>query len=179
MRAGWRKGRSRERASCATGVGCARRPLPFLVSGWETTRPTSWSEEMRPRRTVAAKSGVPAKAIFKGWRGLALGDKALAHLAHGDLAGFAVGAVQDQDAVEVVDLVLEDPRENARGLQPQGRSRDEDALEATYLVGGEPHTLELAHGGQHLIGEVRQRVVEALDRRGTCLEHRVSESPYI
>ena len=68
---------------------------------------------MRPRRTVAAKSGVPAKAIFKGWRGLALGDKALAHLAHGDLAGLAVGAVQDQDAVEVVDLVLEDPRENA------------------------------------------------------------------
>jgi hypothetical protein len=45
--------------------------------------------------------------------GLALSDKALAHLAHSDLARLAVGAVQDQDAVEVVDLVLEDPRENA------------------------------------------------------------------
>jgi hypothetical protein len=104
------------RARSATGVGLARRPRPLRASGWETTRPTSWSEEMMPRRTVAAKSGVPAKATFKGWRGLALGAQALAHLAHGDLAGLAVGAVQDQDAVEVVDLVLEDPREQAGGL---------------------------------------------------------------
>src|SRR5215207_10277875 len=116
MRAGWRKGRSKVRASSATGVGLARRPRPLRASGWETTRPTSWSEETRPRRTVLAKSGVPAKATFKGWRGLALGEQALAHLAHGDLAGLASGAVQDQDAVEVVDLVLEDAREQAGGL---------------------------------------------------------------
>ena len=91
------------RASWATGVGVVLRPLPLRGLGWETTRPTSWSEETRPRRMVAAKSGVPAKATFKGRLGrLALSEEALAHLTHGDLARLAVGAVQDQDTVEVV-----------------------------------------------------------------------------
>ncbi len=104
------------RASRATGVGVVLRPRPLRESGWETTRPTSWSEETRPRRMVVAKSGVPAKATFKARLGagrLALGEETLAHLAHGGLARLAVGAVQDQDAVEVVYLVLEDPREQA------------------------------------------------------------------
>ncbi len=44
---------------------------------------------------------------------LALGEETLAHLAHGGLAGLAVSAIEDQDAVEVVYLVLEDPGEQA------------------------------------------------------------------
>ena len=105
------------RASSATGVGVVLRPRPLRGSGWEITSPTSWWEEIRSRRIVAAKSGVPAKATFKGGSGLALCEETLAHLAHGGLAGLAVGAVQDQDAIEVVYLVLEDPREQARGFQ--------------------------------------------------------------
>ena len=107
------------RASWATGVGVVLRPRPLRRSGWEMTSPTSWSEEARPRRTVAANSGVPAKATFKECSGvgrLALGEETLAHLAHGGLARLAVGTVQDQDAVEVVYLVLEDPREQARSF---------------------------------------------------------------
>ena len=56
------------------------------------------------------------EGYLQGMAGLALSEQALAHLAHGDLAGLAIGAVQDQDAVEVVDLVLQDPREQAGGL---------------------------------------------------------------
>src|SRR5215212_4534407 len=116
MRAGWRKGSPRVRVSSATGVGCSLRPRPLRASGWEMTRPTSWSEETRPRRMVAANSGVPAKATFKAL-GLALCEQTLAHLAHSDLTGVAVGAVQDQDAVQMVYLVLQDPREQFRGFQ--------------------------------------------------------------
>jgi hypothetical protein len=44
------------------------RPRPLRASGCEMTRPTSWSEAASPRRTVAAKSGVPAKTTFKARR---------------------------------------------------------------------------------------------------------------
>src|SRR5215211_539278 len=230
MRVGWLRGSPRERASSATGVGCALRPRPLRVSGREMTRPTSWREDTRPRRTVAAKSGVPAKATFKAllW-GLALCEEALAHLAHSGLTGLAVGAVQDQDAVQMVYLVLQDPGEQIRGFHTDRGARDvptgdrdrrrsldldlypryreaslelflggvggllddrvddnvllvlqgchQDALEPADLVGGETHPLVLAHGGQHLLGQVRERAVEAFDRRGAGLEHGVSECP--
>jgi hypothetical protein len=54
---------------------------------------------------------------------LALGEEALAQLAHGGLAGLAVGAVQDQDPIEVIYLVLEDPREQAGSLDPERGAR--------------------------------------------------------
>src|SRR5215210_5399774 len=124
MRVGWLRGSPRERASSATGVGCALRPRPMRVSGREMTRPTSWREDTRPRRIVAAKSGVPAKATFKAllWE-LALCEEALAHLAHSDLAGLAGGAVQDQDAVQMVYLVLQDPGEKIRAFHTDRRAR--------------------------------------------------------
>src|SRR5918997_325069 len=116
-------GSFKARAISATGVGVALRPRPLRGSGWETTSPTSWSEEMRPRRMVAAKSGVPAKATFKAGS-LALCEEALAHLAHGGLTGLAVGAVQDQDAVQMIYLVLQDPREQIRGFHTDRGARD-------------------------------------------------------
>src|SRR3954471_9342024 len=109
MRAGCSRGRPWWRASSATGVGVVLRPRPLRGSGWEMTRPTSCEEEVRACRMIAAKSGVPANATFKGaWSGL-LGQEVLAPLAHGLLARLPIRAVQDQDAVEVVDLVLQDP----------------------------------------------------------------------
>src|SRR3712207_1996033 len=124
MRAGWRRGSPRSCARRATGVGLSLRPLPLRALGWETPRRASWSEAARARSIVAAKSGVPAKATLTakgGWS--TLGEQALAHLAHGRLSGLAVGAVQDQDPVQVVYLVLEDPRDQAGGLDAERGAR--------------------------------------------------------
>src|ERR687898_35693 len=231
MRAGWRRGKSSSCARNAVGVGVSLRPRPLRESGWETTRPTSCSEATSRFRIVAAKSGVPAKATLTAWGVSALGEQALAHLAHSGLAGLPISAVQDQDPIQVVYLVLEDPREQARGLDAErgtcgvlpgdrhaggpldldldaryretafdhllrglgdllyqrvhddvllffGRG-DQDPLQAAYLVGGETHPLVLAHGDQHLLSQVRERLVEGLDRRGASLEHWVSERPDI
>src|SRR4028118_1964931 len=83
------------------------------------TRPTLWSEASRPRRMVAAKVGVPANATFTARASGVLGEQALAPLAQGDLARLPVRAVQDEHAVEVVYLVLEDPRQQALGLEAE------------------------------------------------------------
>src|SRR5918997_879580 len=74
---------------------------------------------------------LPSKFVRRGGQ-LLTRDEPLAYLAHGGLAGLAVGAVQDQDAIEVVYLVLEDPREQAgsfylewgaRGILTRDRDR--------------------------------------------------------
>ena len=85
------------------------RPRPLRGSGCEITSPTSWGEEVRACRMVVAKSGVPANATFTGLWSCLLGEQVLAPLAHGGLARLPVRAVQDQDAVQVVDLVLQNP----------------------------------------------------------------------
>ena len=56
-------------------------------------------------------------------------------------------------------------------------SGDQDALEASDLVGGEADALVLSHGRQHLLRQMRQRFVERVDRRGARLQHRVSKRP--
>ena len=56
---------------------------------------------------------------------------------------------------------------------------DEHSLETSDLGGCQAHPLVLAHGGKHFLGEADQRLIEALDRRGAGLEHRVSELPDI
>src|SRR4028119_596807 len=77
------------------------------------------AEPARPRRRAAARGGVPANATFKARPSDVLGEQALAPLAQGGLARLPVRAVQDKDAVEVVYLVLEDPRQQALGLEAE------------------------------------------------------------
>src|SRR5918997_877355 len=160
-------GSFKARAISATGVGVALRPRPLRGSGWETTSPTSWSEEMRPRRMVAAKSGVPAKATFKA-RGASCGpfdfdlDLRYREASLERMLG-GIGGLLDHRVDEHEPLFLD--------------GCDEDTLEAAYLVGGEPDPLVIAHGEKHLLRQVRERSVEALDRRGAGLENRVSEHP--
>src|SRR5919202_1180110 len=128
MRAGWRKGRPVSSASSATGGLRSLRPRSRGRSGWEITSPTSWSEAMRPRKMVAAKSGVPANASFMSFCygspvRLLMGHEALSELTQGVLTRLAIRAVQDQDTVEVIYLVLEDTGKQAFNLDPHGHTR--------------------------------------------------------
>ena len=54
----------------------------------------------------------------------------LAQRSHRRLALLALGAIEDQDAVEVVDLVLEHARLEPRGLEQQRPALDVDAADA-------------------------------------------------
>ena len=96
--------RSRTAAPALAGVGLGDDEANLVVGGDEAAQ------------NGGGEVGCAGEGYLQGMAGLALSEQALAHLAHGDLAGLAVGAVQDQDAVEVVDLVLEDPRDQAGGL---------------------------------------------------------------
>src|SRR5688572_26381495 len=119
IRGGCSRGRAWDLASSATGVGVVLRPRPLRGLGCETIRPTSWGEEIRAVRMVAASSGVPANAIFKGLVSAVLGEEVFPPLAHGGLARRPIGAVEDQDAVEMIDLVLQDPGQHICGLDAQ------------------------------------------------------------
>ncbi len=76
----------------------------------------SWGEATTCDSTSTANRAVPAQAILKvgptptGPRPRRRRDLALAELAQGAGALLARGAFEDEDAVEVIDLVLDDAR---------------------------------------------------------------------
>ena len=208
-------GYCRPASSTPTRVGL-RDNEPYLVGGGEQACQDG-------RREL----GGTCEGYLRGDLSALLGEEVLPPLAHGRLARLPIGAVEDQDAVEVVDLVLEDPGEQVGGFDLQRLARDvlardgngcrafdvdqdpryreasfryflgclrrmcEDGVddnvlfvfhggdehppEASDLVGGQADALVVTHGGQHVLGEAHQGLVEALDRCGAGLEHRVSE----
>src|SRR3954469_20154450 len=102
---GWSTGIPSSRARTATGGGVSLRPRPAGRSGRVTTSEGRCAEAASRSRTAAANSLVPRKTVLT-----------LSQRADGLLALIARCAVEDQDAVEMVDLVLDDARLQARGL---------------------------------------------------------------
>src|SRR6267143_3874468 len=114
---------SRMRAGCATRTpsawaaaltgGCrSSRPRPAGRSGWVTTTGISCPAPARAFRVGTAKADVPIKMMRTeagrlGADQLALGDILGLDLAEGVQAG---QAIDEEDAVDVIDLVLEGPR---------------------------------------------------------------------
>src|SRR3954464_11984090 len=117
-------------ARSATGGGGSRRPRPAGRSGRVTTSTGRCAVAARRSSTPAANGDVPRETVrtaatpprlrLRGGLGLVAQDP------HGLLALVARRAVEDQDPVEVVDLVLDDARLEPRGL-------DEDRLAAGVL----------------------------------------------
>src|SRR5215210_591127 len=208
-------GYCRPASSTTTRVGLRDNEL-YLVGGGEQ----AFQDGRREDRGTC-------EGYLQGVPSALLGEQVLPPLAHGGLARLPIGAVEDQDTVEVVDLVLQDPGEQVGGVESQWLSRDvlardgygcrafdvdkdpryreasfrcflgrlrpmredgvddnvllvfyggdEHPLEGSDLVGGQANALVVAHGGQHVLGEAHQGLVEGLDRRRAGLEHRVSE----
>src|SRR5437763_2548552 len=98
-----------------------RRPRPLGRSGRVITSAGRWRALAASRsRTAAAKSDVPRKTVLK-ISAARLGSgfarfPRLAHRTHGLLARLSRDSVEDQDAVEVVDLVLDYTRAQTLGL---------------------------------------------------------------
>src|SRR5919108_1785363 len=102
-------GRPSSWAAAATAVGVGRPERPRRRSGWLTTSASSWWDSARARRGATAATGLPAKATLTSAAG--------AKRPQGLPALLGRRAVDDQDAVEVVDLVLDHPRAVALQLQ--------------------------------------------------------------
>src|SRR5438067_4424502 len=115
--------RPRSSAAAFTGLGTSVPPRPRFRSGCETTSATSWPSSTSIRSGWTATSGVPRKARRTRRLPLqAVGARrrpapaelgiAVAQLAQRLLALVGIEALEQQDAVEVVDLVLEQPGEH-------------------------------------------------------------------
>ena len=110
-------------AASATGVGAGAPERPRALSGWVTATVTSCPASTSARSGGTAAPGLPAKATL-------IGSALVAERAEGLPPLLGRGAVEDQDAVEVVKLVLEDPGREALGLELQGPARDVPGLDA-------------------------------------------------
>src|SRR5262249_42509932 len=134
-----RSGRSSARpsrsASAETGEGSSRRPRPRGRSGWLTTATTRWGPARSRASVGTAKSGVPKKTsrsagaaapLDRGGRAglFALLAQLLLAPARVHAALEPADAVDEEDAVEVVDLVLE-----AHGLEVFGLDLDRVPVE--------------------------------------------------
>src|SRR4051794_271321 len=118
-------------ATSATGEATRRRPRPAGASGRGTTATTPCEDCSNASSAGTAGSGVPAKTrrtplqrLAEGGvrarldhRGLGAGPVGLADRLHGELALLAVHAVDEQDAVEVVGLVLDAAGQQLRSLE--------------------------------------------------------------
>src|SRR5512132_1777569 len=104
-------------ASCATALAVSLRPRPAGRSGCVRTSGIWWPAEAIASSARAAKGGVPAKATRKARA--ASGGLALAFLElRANAVLLEVGEQLDEDlAVQVVHLVLDACREEARGVQ--------------------------------------------------------------
>src|SRR4051812_49064011 len=174
---GWSTSIPSSRAATATGGGPSLRPRPCLASGRVTTSAGRCGPSARSRRTAAANAEVPRKTSGTGGASGPLrrvaggvGLEGGAQGAHALLALIARGAVEDEDAVEVVDLVLDHARFQAAGL-------DEDVL-AVAVLGAHAdvdRALDVdVHGGQAetallgpllvLAGPLDDRVDQGVDR---------------
>src|SRR5437588_152630 len=117
--AGCRMGRPCSSARSFTGDALTPRPLPRGLSGCVTTAATSCGDSSNARRAGTATSGVPMKTTritseplggvrARRWRHP---EVLIAQCLHGFFPKLGCEAIDEQDAVEVIDLVLEDARE--------------------------------------------------------------------
>src|SRR5690606_29680247 len=132
---GCNTGMSCSTASCLTGDGVSFLPRPAGRSGWVSTASSWCSLSSNARSAVAAKSGVPAKRIFKRascYRRLrgrnyarsaaathpcsGAGAMHLFQLLANAVALQARDIVDEQLAVEVIQLVLDAYRQQAIGV---------------------------------------------------------------
>src|SRR5215471_1181598 len=115
-RFGVRTGRSSSPAAAWTGLGWVAAPRLRRRSGWVTTRATSWPASCTARSTGTAVAGVPKKATrtrrrsepVVAARARGAVERAGPQLAQRLLAGVGLEPVDDEHAVEVVDLVLDE-----------------------------------------------------------------------
>src|SRR5690349_14083110 len=109
--------RFRRAAACATALGVSRRPRPDGRSGWVRTSGMAWPAAASASSASAANGGVPAKATRND--AAASGRLALALLElRANAVLLEVGQALDEDlALQVVQLVLDAGREHARGVQ--------------------------------------------------------------
>src|SRR5215469_16979851 len=120
-----------DRARSATGLGATCKPRPAGASGRVTTAATSCLDFSKPSSEGTAAAGVPAKTsrirsvrlpAHRVRRGLHHGDRLAPpfggpDLLHGELALRRVEAVDEQNSVQVVGLVLHAARELPGSLQ--------------------------------------------------------------
>src|ERR1051326_7282150 len=141
--AGWSTGIPCAWAISFVGVGCRRCPRPRGRSGCETTAGTRCGEWSSASSEGTANSGVPKKTITTPTRArsrLPLSRlPQLLNLADDQFALDAAKAIDENDAVEVVHLVLKRARQEVRSLD---RLLDAVAIEALDHDALRPH-----HGG--------------------------------
>src|ERR1700691_4985126 len=170
-----------DRASVATGDGSTRRPRPAGASGRVTTSATSCLDARSARNEVTATSGVPANTSRMGRpslgdvlgrvrRDLDLRDGLAVPLGfpdglHRELALLPVQPVDEQDAVQVVGLVL-----HAAGAQFGAVDRDRVA---EHVEPGGDDTRRAR--GRVLQTRQRQAPLVVFLRIAGQLEHRVDQ----
>src|SRR5215210_7554597 len=101
-------GYCRPASSTTTRVGLRDNEL-YLVGGGEQ----AFQDGRREDRGTC-------EGYLQGVPSALLGEQVLPPLAHGGLARLPIGAVEDQDTVEVVDLVLQDPGERSEASNRSG-----------------------------------------------------------
>src|SRR6476646_4261420 len=118
MRRGWRTGIPRCSARTLAGVAARARPRPFSRSGCVTTAATSCPASRRAAREGTAKAPLPRKTTRTGPGSLlpVVGARLLAQLALHEVSLQRSQAVDEQKAVDVVDLVAERAREELGAL---------------------------------------------------------------
>src|SRR3954454_24259674 len=134
--------RPSERAASATGGAAGARPRPLGRSGWLTTVVTAtWPRPPSLRSPSAPKAEVPKTATSTS-------AGAEPQLAKRLSPVLILGPVEDEDTVEMVDLVLDDARLEALGIELD--------LVALLVPGGDPHAQMPRHGHLKLSAEQRQ-----------------------
>src|SRR5688572_30721361 len=118
-RLGVRVWRPADSASRATGVGRGRLPRPPGSAGRVTTPATTWALARTASSTATANSGLPQKTTrMSDPRLVGDPDPLLRHraapLAHHQPALQRAQVVDEEDAVQVIDLVLEGARQELR-----------------------------------------------------------------
>src|SRR5437763_3850633 len=144
-------GSARSWAAALTGLGIKPPPRPRRLSARVTTKRTSCPSATRARRGGTAISGVPRNASFTGLGRLVrlcpVGGQPqgpLAERPHRLFAFVGLEPLQEEDAVEVVDLVLEHAGEKLVGVDLLVVPVDVDALEV-HLLGTADVPPELGH----------------------------------
>src|SRR5437763_6163426 len=131
-----------EVAAAATGEGTSAPPRPRFRSGWVTTAAMSWPSPMSASRATTAGAGVPRNARRTRLAGRL--DRAAAQLAEGLLALIGLEQLEQQPAIEVVELVLEHA-----GQQLVGLDRDLVAVEVVTgqveLLGPDDREVQAGH----------------------------------